>query len=176
MQTRPQPHYPYTKARGQWQIAGGVLFIAFFPCCACYIAAALLTQAFVARVDLGAIVLGALIVGGMMLSVFGAFTLLSAAFGMWWILEGRKALQYDAQLTLEGSLTWGVVTDRWTQWIRRKHYCIVYRFEIPATGYTSRAVIQAEYNPDVYRRCQVGERVLVRYLPENPAICRLELE
>lgn len=37
-------------------------------------------------------------------------------------------------------------------------------------------VSRAEQNKDIYDRYQVGDSVLVRYLPDNPNICRLDIE
>jgi hypothetical protein len=173
---RPQAKHPFTESRGKLQIAGGILFVIAFPCLGSYIALGLLGEALRAGWDLLSIAFSGVVLGGMSLGVFVPLWLVTLAFGIGMILEGRKAVRYGRRLTTEGVGTTGVVVDRWTQWIRTKHQCIAYRFEVPAGDGTQRTVVHAESNPAAYQNYRVGMAVPVRYLPEIPTICRLDSE
>ena len=120
--------------------------------------------------------MGAVIIGGMMMGTFFPLWLLTLAICIWQVSEGCSAIRYGRQLSAEGVLTSGIITDRWTQWIRGKHSCVVYRFEVPVIGASPLLITRAEANPVAYHRCSVGARVLVRYLPTLPRICRLEID
>lgn len=108
------------------------------------------------------------IAGGIL---FVPLWLVTLAFGIRMILEGRKAIRYGRRLTTESVETTGVVVDRWTQWVRTKHQCIAYRFEVPAGDGTQRTIVRAESNPAAYQNYRVGMAVPVRHLPETPEIC-----
>ncbi len=173
---RVQPEFSFTKSTGQWQIAGGILFILFFPLCGSYIALAMLTDALRNGVDPMTILFAGGIIGFMMLGIFVPFTLIAALVGLKMISEGRKIIQYDRLLTLHGVHVWGIISDRWTHWSRSRHYCIAYHFEYTGTTGESQTIVHAEYNPLAYKKYQTGMRVPICYLPENPVICRLEME
>lgn len=49
---------------------------------------------------------------------------------------------------------------------------MAYYFKLP---WQSGSVVRAEMNAEAYRAYQVGDPVQVRYLPENPQVCRLEV-
>jgi hypothetical protein len=173
---RPRAKQPFTESRGKWQIAGGILFIVAFPCLGSYMALGLLGEALRAGWDLFSIAFSAVVLGGMSLGVFVPLWLVTLAFGIGMVLEGRKAVRYGRRLTTEGVETTGVVVDRWIQWVRTKHQCVAYRFQVPAAGGPPQTIVQAESNPAAYQKYRVGTPVPVRYLPQTPTICRLDSE
>jgi hypothetical protein len=97
---------------------------------------------------------------------------------MWLALQGGLFVkgvldwQKDQALTGRGHLVQGVLFDRWVRRGRgtRFHY-VAYYFEPPAQA----GVIRAEINADAYHTLRIGDEVQVRYLPNQPQVCRLEM-
>lgn len=91
-----------------------------------------------------------------------------ALWGGWelkqvWALEDR------------GQMIIGVIFDRWVADPYRRPPCVAYYFDLPGQPNERSRVIRAEYNRTAYNTYQVGDSVQIRYLPDNPKICRLEL-
>jgi hypothetical protein len=98
------------------------------------------------------------------------------AFGVGLLLWGRKTLQRDKRLQAYGRITHAEIIDRWARWgYRSSWHCVAYRFRAPSPEdnvlltYTF-----AERNYEAYHQLRVGDRVPLRYLPEDPSVCRLE--
>lgn len=86
-------------------------------------------------------------------------------------VKGMLDWQKDQALTNRGELVEGVLFDRWVRRRRGRVDCVAYYFEPP--GYSG--VIRAEINPEAFRTLRVGDAVQVRYLPDQPQVCRLEI-
>lgn len=84
------------------------------------------------------------------------------------LLDWRK-LQ---ALNTRGQLASGFMLDRWVKRGRSTAYCVAYYFELP---WGSAPVVRAEINDEAYHAYQIGNSVSVRYLPEKPQVCRLEM-
>lgn len=102
-------------------------------------------------------------------------------FGLFFLISGGRIFWQALALHSQGRLTGGVLFDRWIELGRvgragyEKHYCVAYYFELPWQPRGSPPVQRAEYNRTAYHSLRLGDPVLVRYLPDNPKICRLEL-
>lgn len=87
-------------------------------------------------------------------------------------VKGMLDWQKNQTLTDRGQLARGVLIDRWK---RRGHqtrlYCVAYYFE----PLESRGVVRAEINFTAYDTLRIGDVVQVRYLPDQPQVCRLEI-
>jgi len=172
---RPKPQYPLVEARGRLQLATGMMLAIFLPCLAVLLAVVLLVAGLVAGLDVGEIALNIVIIGGIVLLTFGLPGIIALPLGIRMIRKGRKAFETAQQLTAEGVQTQGVVVDCWMQqWKRPRQYSVAYRFEAAAAD-GPRVVTHAEINQEAYLRYRTGMRVPVRYLPDTPEVCRLEL-
>lgn len=99
----------------------------------------------------------------------GLFVLIGLALlGNSWRTMGQAS-----QLNRQGQLIQGTVLDGWTDTDSDgdRVYCVAYHFTPPGRP----GVTRAEYNRTAYNRLAPGDPVSVRYLPQNPHICRLEL-
>jgi fumarate reductase subunit D len=173
---RPQPRYPLVEARGRLQVAGGMMLAIILPCLAVLLVIVILVSGLVAGLDFGAIMLNIVIIGGIVLFTFGLPAIIALPLGIRLIRRGREALATAQQLTTEGVWAQAVIVDCWTQqWKRPRQYCIAYRFEdVGADG--PRLITHAEINQEAYLRYQTGMRVPVRYLPNAPEVCRIDLD
>jgi hypothetical protein len=114
---------------------------------------------------------------GMAACMGGPPLLVLTAFGVWLLLWGRNTLQHDRNLQDHGRVTHAEIIDRWARWgYRSSWHCVAYRFRArsPEDG-GPHTYTFAERNYDAYHRLRVGDRAPLRYLPEDPSICRLEL-
>lgn len=173
---RPTPQYPLVEARGRLQVAGGMMLAIILPCLAVLLVVVLLVSGLVAGLDFGTIVLNIVIIGGIVLFTFGLPAIIALPLGIRLIRRGRKALETAQRLTGEGVRTQAVVVDCWTQqWKRPRQYAVAYRFEASAAD-GPRIITHAEINQEAYLRYQTGMRVPVRYLPDAPEVCRIDLD
>jgi hypothetical protein len=88
------------------------------------------------------------------------------------LIKGMRDWQKINALERRGQLTQGVLLDRWSGFYRASVYSVAYYFELP--GGTA-PMIRAEVNKGAHQAYQVGDPVQVRYLPDNPQVCRLEV-
>lgn len=113
-------------------------------------------------------------VGLMMLSMLGI--VIGPIFALFQARDFRNAkLVHD-----RGEAVSGTVMKKWTETRRessggrgsstRTIYSIQYEFSVSSTAY----VIQQQVGQSQYDRLQVGSNLEVRYLPENPLVCRAE--
>lgn len=99
----------------------------------------------------------------------GVFTLI----GLVLIGVSLKAIYTASQLIRYGKFAPASIVERWTETDSDgdKTYVVSYYFNtsegVPVTA--------AEYNRLAYNKYQPGDAVRVRYLPNNPQTCRLEL-
>lgn len=91
-------------------------------------------------------------------------------------------------LDQRGRTTEGTIVDRWEQAIDAVHstdtgdvhYCLAFKFVATQLDGSRMEVLKGQYEttpsrkPLMYSQLQVGDRVSVRYLPENPKIVRIE--
>jgi hypothetical protein len=100
----------------------------------------------------------------------GLFSLI----GLSMIGQGVRRVRNASQLAMEGQITQGLIVDRWTEKDSDGDtvYVIAYRFNAP--GHAS--VTVAEYfHRGLFDKLQIGQSVRVRYLPDRPEICRLDI-
>jgi hypothetical protein len=84
-----------------------------------------------------------------------------------------RTIYLSSQLALQGQLAPGLIIDRWTETDSDgdKTYLVSYHFSVPGGP----PVTVAEYNQKAYQKSQPGDPIQVRYLPNKPETCRLEL-
>jgi hypothetical protein len=99
----------------------------------------------------------------------GLFTLI----GLVLIGSSGHAIYTSRQLAWQGQVAQGFITDRWTDTDSDgdKTYIVAYQFS--ALGWPP--VTVAEYNHSAYDKFLPGDSVRVRYLPNKPQTCRLEV-
>jgi hypothetical protein len=114
---------------------------------------------------------------GMAACMGGPPLLVLIAFGVWLPLWGRKTLQQDRYLQDHGQVTRAEIIDRWTRWgYRSTWHCVAYRFKaLSPEDSVPHMYTFAERSYEAYRRLRVGNHAPIRYLPEDPSVCRLEL-
>lgn len=93
----------------------------------------------------------------------------------WMMVKGVLDWQKVKALEERGQLTQGVLLDRWSGMSRGSRYCLAYYFELPWGHPGSGPLVRAEVNREAHRAYRVGDLVQVRYLPDNPQVCRLEV-
>jgi hypothetical protein len=87
---------------------------------------------------------------------------------------GLRNWQRVQALKSRGQLTQGVIFDRWLRGSRGLSQCVAYCFDLPWGSPEGSRVIRAEINGQVYRAFQIGDSILIRYLPDEPQVCRVE--
>ena len=87
------------------------------------------------------------------------------------LIHGIRDWQRVKALEARGQLVQGVMLDRWVVRGRGTAYCVAYYFDLP---WGSAPLVRAEMNDEAYHAYQVGDMVQVRYLPDNPQVCRVE--
>jgi hypothetical protein len=100
----------------------------------------------------------------------GLFTLI----GLFMMSNGLRSIGKAGQLARQGQVTQGLVVDRWTEKDSDGDtvYVVAYRFNAPGHP----PVTIAEYfHRGLFDKLQMGAAVPVRYLPDKPQTCRLEL-
>jgi hypothetical protein len=104
-------------------------------------------------------------------SFFGTIGLLLLVFQGGLFIKGMLDWQKDRALTSRGQLVQGVLIDRWVRHGRSRIDCVAYYFE--PLGHAG--LVRAEMNPKAYRTLRIGDAVQVRYLPDQPQVCHLEM-
>jgi hypothetical protein len=106
---------------------------------------------------------------------FVVIPLLIVSTQVWRLVKGVQDWQKVKALEARGQLIQGVLLDRWSGLTRGSQYCVAYYFELPWVSPGGGPLIRAENNKQAHRAYQVGDPVQVRYLPDNPQVCRLEV-
>ena len=106
---------------------------------------------------------------------FVVIPLLIVSTQAWMLVKGVRAWQKVKVLEERGQLAQGVLLDRWSGLTRGSKYCLAYYFELPWGSPGGGPLLRAEVNQAAHRAYRVGDAVQVRYLPENPQVCRLEI-
>jgi hypothetical protein len=104
---------------------------------------------------------------------FVVIPLLIVSTQAWMLVKGLQDWQKVKALEAQGQLIQGVLLDRWSGLSRGSQYCVAYYFELP-WGSLGGPLVRAENNKEAHRAYRVGDPVQVRYLPDNPQVCRLE--
>jgi len=96
--------------------------------------------------------------------------------GLLVLRSGNRRRNAAQQLEQAGQLAQGVVVDRWVQWRNNGGNALAYQFDALLPGGGSRRVVKGEIVDRVtwYAQLQIGAHVRVRYLPDNPNLCRIE--
>lgn len=104
----------------------------------------------------------------------GGVGLLLTLGGFVIIILGRLELKQVMALDNRGQIIGGIIFERWAPFSGRPP-CVAYYFDLPGQPKEHSRVVRAEFNERAYYTYQVGDQVQIRYLPENPKLCRLEL-
>lgn len=105
---------------------------------------------------------------------FVVIPLLIVSTQAWMLVKGVQDWQKVKVLEARGQLIQGVLLDRWSGLTRGSQYCVAYYFELPWGSPGGGLLVRAENNKEAHRAYRVGDPVQVRYLPDNPQVCRLE--
>lgn len=100
----------------------------------------------------------------------GAFTVI----GVVMIWAGLSSLRKAGQLAGQGQVAQGLVVDRWTEKDSDGDtvYVVAYRFNVPGH---SPITIAEYFQRNLFDKLLMGDVVRVRYLPDKPETCRLEV-
>jgi hypothetical protein len=105
---------------------------------------------------------------------FVVIPLLIVSTQVWMLVKGVRDWQKVKALEARGQLVQGVLLDRWRGLTRGSQYCVAYYFELPWGSLGGGPLVRAENNKEAHRAYRVGDAVQVRYLPDNPQVCRVE--
>ncbi len=112
----------------------------------------------------------------MALGMVGVPLLGLVGFGVGLVIWGRNTLRHDKRLQAYGQIARAEIIDRWARWgYRSSWHCVAYRFRVLSADGAPQTHIFAERNPQAYYQLHIGDEVPLRYLPDDPSICRLEL-
>lgn len=106
---------------------------------------------------------------------FVVIPLLIVSTQAWMLVTGVRNWQMVKALEARGQMIQGVLVDRWSGLGRGSQYCVAYYFELPWGSSGGKPLIRAEVNKEAHRAYRVADPVQVRYLPDNPQVCRLEV-
>jgi len=100
------------------------------------------------------------------------FEFIGLAFGSWMLSTGIKAGKNNLNLHSKGRETAAIVFDRWEEsGSETSTYYVAYAYQVP--GYGKQIFTNAEQSSQAHQKLKAGDRVSVRYLPENPKIVKL---
>lgn len=104
----------------------------------------------------------------------GVFTLIGLAL----LFSSITSLVNVNRLRASGRPAQALIFDRWTDKDSDGDttYCIAYVFEANLPDGRRITVTRAEQNRHAYERYQIGDSAPVRYLPEDPNVCQLNIE
>ncbi len=107
------------------------------------------------------------------LLIVAALGALFVLIGMVLFISGWQGIMEARKLSRRGQLIQGTLIDRWTDKDSDGDpvYCVAFEFVLPGRP----RVTRAEYNQEAHDLLEIGDPVSVRYLPQQPHICRLEL-
>jgi hypothetical protein len=99
----------------------------------------------------------------------GLFVLIGVAM----VYSSGQGVNNARALARRGETTTARLTERWIETDSEgdKQYCVAVRFAVPGRP----DVTVAEYNRRAYDRFFEGASISVRYVPDRPEICRLEI-
>ncbi|HRV93199.1 MAG TPA: hypothetical protein P5526_13640 [Anaerolineae bacterium] len=89
-----------------------------------------------------------------------------------------RAWRSVRRLYTQGYIAPATVVNLWRSTNVRHQvlYCIAYEFEATRPNGQIQTILSAEYNELAFETLRLRQQTPVRYLPENPEICRLEVE
>ena len=185
---RPRPRWPPTRTKGVFLIILGSVFLVVLVIMLLNVAifslGPLLLTYWQMRLEVPAAETFDALTDKVMTSLLGMAACMGGppllaliAFGVWLLLWGRNTLQHDRNLQDHGQVTRAEIIDRWARWgYRSTWHCVAYRFKAPSPeGGAPHIYTFAERSYEAYHRLHVGDRAPLRYLPEDPSVCRLEL-
>ena len=95
------------------------------------------------------------------------------------LLQARwRAWRSVRRLYTQGQIAPATVVNLWCEANARHQvlYCVAYEFEVTRPDGHIQTVLSAEYNELAFETLRLRQPTPIRYLPENPEICRLEME
>lgn len=106
--------------------------------------------------------------------VFGGMGGLFVLIGLAILVSSISGIFYVNALRLRGQQTQGFIFDRWqdTDSDGDTTCFVAYCFHAD-TPKGEQLITRAEQNRDLYQRCEIGNSVIVRYLPGNPRVCHV---
>lgn len=89
-----------------------------------------------------------------------------------------RAWRSVRRLYTQGRIAPATIVNVWRSANARRQvsYCIAYEFEVTQPDGQVQTILSAEYNELAFETLRLRQQTPVRYLPENPEICRLETE
>jgi hypothetical protein len=90
------------------------------------------------------------------------------------IYLGVRLLKRDQALKTHGKIAQATIIDKWVRHLKGTKHYVAFEFQAKSPKGTLKRYHCAEYNPRVHKHYEIGDTVPLRYMPHNPAICRLE--
>lgn len=102
----------------------------------------------------------------------GLFTLI----GLVMIVSSIMGIVDTSRLRMSGQVTQGIVFKKWTDTDADGDtaYFVAYAFNADVPGKGFQRILRAEQNKPLYDNVPVGGGLMVRYVPDNPHICRVD--
>jgi uncharacterized OB-fold protein len=107
--------------------------------------------------------------------VGGGMSLLFVGIGLTMIIPGFQAGKRLLKLSSQGQVAQATVFDRWEQTdSESSSYYVAYAFKVSEkqTG-QQRIISNAEASMQAYKNLKLGEKVRVKFLPDNPQVCQM---
>lgn len=94
------------------------------------------------------------------------------ALGLWMLKIGVKAGRNHLNLRSKGEETLATIFDAWEEsGSDSSSYYVAYAYQVPEFG--GQIFTNAEESVQAYRKLKIGDRVPLRYLPDDPQIAKL---
>jgi hypothetical protein len=107
--------------------------------------------------------------------LFSGLGLLFIGIGAAILITAIVNLRDDWRIRSNGQEIWATIFDHWQDNDANgaPTYAIAYAFRVALPDGTFKLITRAELNRNVYLKVQIGSRVRVRYVQDNPEINRL---
>ncbi len=103
---------------------------------------------------------------------FLAIELVGIVIGGWMLLAGIKTGRTFMVLKSKGEVTQAIVFDRWEEsGSDSNSYYVAYAYQVP--GFGKKIFTNVEQSIKAFRKLKIGDKVALRYLPDDPKIGKL---
>jgi hypothetical protein len=98
--------------------------------------------------------------------------LIGLVFGLWMLKTGISAASNYLKLRSKGEEAQAIIFDSWEESSSDSSlYYVAYAYQIPGFGH--QVFTNAEQSMQAYKKLNIGDKVSLRYLPDNPNIAKL---
>jgi hypothetical protein len=104
----------------------------------------------------------------------GGMILLFIGVGLAMVIPGFQAAKRFLMLSSQSQIAQATVFDRWEQPDSdSSSYYVAYAFKVSSRQSGSRIISNAEASAQAYKKLKLGEKVRVKFLPDNPQVCQM---